>query len=125
MKGEPSAPQCGFSAKIVKLIEKYLKREDYGYFDIFTDQEVRDGLNSGILCDRRWIRRNRVKRRSIIDWRHCDIDHSAGLCWRSTEFPKVISKNCNGCWAKVIRSRSERQIVQDRIQQLQLASDCD
>ena len=46
MKGEPSAPQCGFSAKIVKLIEKYLKREDYGYFDIFTDQEVRDGLKA-------------------------------------------------------------------------------
>jgi len=46
MKGEPSAPQCGFSAKIVKLIEKYLKREDYGYFDIFTDQEVREGLKT-------------------------------------------------------------------------------
>ena len=46
MKGEPSAPQCGFSAKIVKLIEKYLQREDYGYFDIFTDQEVRDGLKT-------------------------------------------------------------------------------
>ena len=46
MKGEPSAPQCGFSAKIVKLIEKYLKRDEYGYFDIFTDQEIREGLKT-------------------------------------------------------------------------------
>jgi len=37
MKGEPSGPQCGFSSKIVNLIEKYLKRDEYGYFDIFSD----------------------------------------------------------------------------------------
>ena len=46
MKGQPSEPQCGFSSKIVKLIEKYLKRDDYGYFDIFTDSEVREGLKT-------------------------------------------------------------------------------
>ena len=46
MKGQPSEPQCGFSSKIVKLIEKYLKRDEYGYFNIFSDQEVRDGLKT-------------------------------------------------------------------------------
>ena len=37
MKGSPAAPQCGFSVKIVKLIEKYLQRSEYAYFDIFLD----------------------------------------------------------------------------------------
>jgi glutaredoxin-related protein len=35
MKGSPADPQCGFSAKIVALIEKHLKRSEYAYFDIF------------------------------------------------------------------------------------------
>jgi len=41
--GSPDAPQCGFSRSIVALLrEKGLK--DFGYFDILTDQEVRQGL---------------------------------------------------------------------------------
>jgi Grx4 family monothiol glutaredoxin len=44
MKGSPDAPQCGFSARIVKLIEKWRGRSEYGTFDILTDSEVREGL---------------------------------------------------------------------------------
>lgn len=42
MKGEPSAPQCGFSAKIVGLLNDAGAK--YGHFDILTDNEVRQGL---------------------------------------------------------------------------------
>ena len=46
MKGEPSQPQCGFSRKMIALIEKYLTRNQYKYFDILLDNEVREGLKA-------------------------------------------------------------------------------
>lgn len=46
MKGSPADPQCGFSAKIVNLIEKWIQRSDYAYFDIFLDKEVREALKT-------------------------------------------------------------------------------
>lgn len=43
MKGSPEAPFCGFSKKMVAILQKYdgLK---YGHFDILQDSEVREGL---------------------------------------------------------------------------------
>ena len=46
MKGNPASPQCGFSGKIVKLIEKWLGRTEYAYFDIYLDSEVREALKA-------------------------------------------------------------------------------
>ena len=43
MKGSPENPQCGFSSKAVALLAKS-GCEDYGSFDIFSDEEVREGL---------------------------------------------------------------------------------
>jgi len=43
MKGSPTAPQCGFSAKAVEIINKAGFKE-YGYFNILEDQTVREGL---------------------------------------------------------------------------------
>lgn len=37
MKGNPASPQCGFSGRIIKIIEKYLGRTEYVTFDIFSD----------------------------------------------------------------------------------------
>ncbi|KAF3796204.1 Monothiol glutaredoxin-S17 [Nymphaea thermarum] len=44
MKGTPEAPRCGFSSKVVQA----LSSEDvsFGYFDILTDDEVRQGLKT-------------------------------------------------------------------------------
>lgn len=42
MKGSPAVPACGFSQKMVNLLSKY--SIDYGSFDIFKDEEVREGL---------------------------------------------------------------------------------
>lgn len=42
MKGSPKAPQCGFSQKIVNLLNGY--NIEYGSFDIFKDEQVREGL---------------------------------------------------------------------------------
>lgn len=45
MKGSPSAPQCGFSSKVVALLgDAGLSESDYGSFDVFSDQSVREGL---------------------------------------------------------------------------------
>jgi len=42
MKGLPSAPRCGFSRKMVELLES--KKVAFDAFDILEDEEVRQGL---------------------------------------------------------------------------------
>jgi Grx4 family monothiol glutaredoxin len=42
MKGTPSAPQCGFSRKVVALLRE--KGVRYGFFNILADDDVRQGL---------------------------------------------------------------------------------
>lgn len=44
MKGLPSGPKCGFSRKIVDILEN--EGCSYGSFDILTDEEVRQGLKT-------------------------------------------------------------------------------
>eukprot|EP00163_Fabomonas_tropica_P028283 TRINITY_DN5723_c0_g1_i1.p1 TRINITY_DN5723_c0_g1~~TRINITY_DN5723_c0_g1_i1.p1 ORF type:complete len:206 (+),score=48.35 TRINITY_DN5723_c0_g1_i1:744-1361(+) len=44
MKGQPSAPQCGFSRKIVDLLNS--KGVKFDSFDILGDNEVRQGLKT-------------------------------------------------------------------------------
>ncbi|KAJ1676212.1 glutaredoxin, partial [Spiromyces aspiralis] len=42
IKGTPFQPRCGFSKQIINILnENSIK---YGYFDILTDEEVRQGL---------------------------------------------------------------------------------
>lgn len=43
MKGSPKQAACGFSQRIVNLLSNY-DGLDYGHFDIFKDEEVREGL---------------------------------------------------------------------------------
>jgi len=42
MKGDPSAPRCGFSRKMVELLNR--NNVPFGHFDILSDEEVRQGL---------------------------------------------------------------------------------
>jgi len=42
MKGTPDAPRCGFSRKIVKLLED--QDAKYSSFDILSDESVRSGI---------------------------------------------------------------------------------
>jgi Grx4 family monothiol glutaredoxin len=42
MKGTPSAPQCGFSRKLVGILRE--NGVKYGFFNILADDEVRQGL---------------------------------------------------------------------------------
>lgn len=44
MKGEPSNPRCKFSRELTGLLKEENIR--YGYFDIFTDDAVREGLKT-------------------------------------------------------------------------------
>jgi monothiol glutaredoxin len=45
MKGNPTFPQCGFSAKAVELLRASgVQEKDLGYFDVFEDEQVRDGI---------------------------------------------------------------------------------
>lgn len=44
MKGTPQEPKCGFSKKMVTLLNEVVK--DYNTFDILSDNEVREGLKS-------------------------------------------------------------------------------
>jgi len=43
MKGLPSNPQCGFSRQIVKILDA-LGDVSYDAFNVFEDEEVRQGL---------------------------------------------------------------------------------
>jgi monothiol glutaredoxin len=42
MKGNPSMPQCGFSAAVVSILKEH--GAQFGSFNILADQEMRDGL---------------------------------------------------------------------------------
>lgn len=42
MKGKPSEPKCGFSRKVVDILQQ--EKVDFESFDILTDEEVRQGL---------------------------------------------------------------------------------
>ena len=42
MKGHRDAPQCGFSATVVKILDSFLPA--YQTFDVLSDQSVRDGI---------------------------------------------------------------------------------
>jgi Grx4 family monothiol glutaredoxin len=44
MKGTPDAPRCGFSRKIVGLLQD--QKVKYGSFDILSDESVRSGTAS-------------------------------------------------------------------------------
>jgi monothiol glutaredoxin len=42
MKGNPTMPQCGFSAAVVSILKELGVR--YGSYNILADQELREGL---------------------------------------------------------------------------------
>jgi glutaredoxin-related protein len=42
MKGNPSAPKCGFSRQIVGLLRE--RGVEFAWYDILSDQAVREGL---------------------------------------------------------------------------------
>jgi monothiol glutaredoxin len=42
MKGDPDAPQCGFSSQVVSILNRLLPR--YGSFDVLEDRDVREGI---------------------------------------------------------------------------------
>lgn len=42
MKGHRFAPQCGFSARVVEILDGYL--EDYQTCDVLSDEEIREGV---------------------------------------------------------------------------------
>ena len=42
MKGNPDAPQCGFSAQVVQILNRLLPT--YGSFDVLSDRDVREGI---------------------------------------------------------------------------------
>ena len=47
IKGSPEAPKCGFTRQLLDLFRQY-KVADFGYFDILSDESVRQG-NRGWL----------------------------------------------------------------------------
>ena len=42
MKGNPAAPQCGFSAQVIQVLNRLLP--EYQTFDVLSDSEVREGV---------------------------------------------------------------------------------
>ncbi|MDE0884273.1 MAG: Grx4 family monothiol glutaredoxin [Myxococcota bacterium] len=42
MKGNRQAPQCGFSARVISILDNYL--DDYATVDVLSDGEVREGI---------------------------------------------------------------------------------
>jgi len=44
MKGNRHAPQCGFSAQVVQILDRLLP--DYATFDVLQDPEVRQGIKA-------------------------------------------------------------------------------
>jgi glutaredoxin-related protein len=47
MKGDPVTPRCGFSRRIVALLDNQ-NVKDFATFDILTDESVRQGEYRGL-----------------------------------------------------------------------------
>ncbi len=44
MKGTPQSPQCGFSATVVQILNRFLP--SYSTFDALGDPEIREGIKA-------------------------------------------------------------------------------
>lgn len=44
MKGSPQAPQCGFSARAVAILQNL--NTEFGSFDVLADSEIREGIKA-------------------------------------------------------------------------------
>jgi monothiol glutaredoxin len=44
MKGNPSAPQCGFSATVIGILDAYV--DDYATLDVLSNPDIRDGIKA-------------------------------------------------------------------------------
>ena len=44
MKGTPYFPQCGFSGKVVQILQEC--EAEFAYVNIFEDEEIREGLKA-------------------------------------------------------------------------------
>ena len=42
MKGSPSAPMCGFSARVVEVLKKH--EVAFGSFNVLEDEDIRQGI---------------------------------------------------------------------------------
>jgi monothiol glutaredoxin len=42
MKGNPAAPQCGFSARVIQILDSHVS--DYATLDVLADPEIREGI---------------------------------------------------------------------------------
>ncbi len=42
MKGEPEAPLCGFSAKVISIL--HFMKVRFQYFDVLMDDKIRQGI---------------------------------------------------------------------------------
>lgn len=42
MKGEPQAPQCGFSDRVIRILDHL--GVQYSFFDVLSDEEIRQGI---------------------------------------------------------------------------------
>ena len=42
MKGTPMSPECGFSAKVVEILQNL--NVDFGSFDVLSDESIRQGI---------------------------------------------------------------------------------
>lgn len=42
MKGSPEAPQCGFSAQVVQILDRLIP--EYAHFDVLADPEIREAI---------------------------------------------------------------------------------
>ena len=42
MKGQPQAPLCGFSAKVISIL--HFMKVHFQYFDVLSDETIRQGI---------------------------------------------------------------------------------
>ena len=44
MKGNPTFPQCGFSARVADILNSY--NIEFGHFDVLSDMDIREGIKA-------------------------------------------------------------------------------
>jgi monothiol glutaredoxin len=109
MKGNREQPQCGFSAKLVQILDELLP--DYQTFDVFSDPSVREGIKEFAnwpTIPQLYIRGEFVGGCDIVSemYQNGELHQTLGLARATQQPPKITITEAA---ARAIRSAQRNQ----------------
>jgi len=101
MKGSPTQPKCGFSRKIVALLDE--SKAQYATFDILEDEDVRQGLktfSNWPTFPQLYIKGELIGGLDIVQVQHASLFFGEGISQLMTDslLPTFLSAGTGRLW---------------------------